>query len=104
MNINQESMVSSQSIKQAFNTAYYCLSDMAVTVLEEQLNCDPSLWDCAWREFDSFASAYLNTAWVYGCGNHSGVLDIDEETAREWFNDRTTIIEFDGGVLVNTNF
>lgn len=87
-------------IRKAFETPYFPLSDTAVVVLEDHLNDDPNLWDCAWREFDSFASAYISTAWVYGCGNHS----IDEQKAKEWFEALTATIEFDGGVLINIGF
>ena len=67
---------------------------------EDNVDFDPIAWSVDWREYQSLQTAYRDLAWTVGGGN----TDIDEESARAWFNDRTTIIEFDGGVLVNMNF
>ena len=92
-------MLTKQAIRKQFDNPYFPLSDSAI---QSELENNHESWDCCWREFDSFASAYLNLSWVFGVWNRPS--EIEESVAKAWFSGLTATIEFADGVLVNTSF
>ena len=65
----------------------------------EEIEFDPVALRCDWWEY----SSALEAAEDYGFkpGQEGDEEDQEKET-REWFRNNTTVIEFDGGVIIGT--
>ena len=66
-----------------------------IVIQESDVEFDYVAWCCEWSEYESFVSAYQALT------NNNNT---DNQTAKAWFEERTTVIEFEGGVLININF
>lgn len=63
--------------------------------LGEEMECDPVAFRCEYSEWETA----LECAAEYGFKVESGSAEQENE-ALEWLQDRTTVIEFDSGIIV----
>lgn len=79
----------------------------------EEIELDPIALRCDWSEYKNYIEAAQDYAGFWGRDGKEwySYYDIDEEIEdeddlinhlREWFNDRTTVIEFDSGVIIQS--
>lgn len=61
--------------------------------LDQDLEFDPIAFCCEWSEYKNYSEAYEDLE-----GRDDD--EMDEEDCQEFFEDRATVIEFDGGVLI----
>lgn len=65
--------------------------------LEEDIEFDPIAWCCEYSEYDSFEGFKNDTGWTDSKGVHEGYENIK---TLDDLRDNTTVIEFDGGIIV----
>jgi hypothetical protein len=61
--------------------------------LDQDLEFDPIAFCCEWSEYPNFSDAY----WDLESRDDD---EMGEEGCRAFFEDRATVIKFDGGVLI----
>lgn len=65
--------------------------------LEQDIEFDPIAWCIEFSEYDSFETFKSDNGWTDSEGEHEGyseIKNIDD------LRDNTTVIEFDGGIIV----
>lgn len=68
--------------------------------LGEDIEMDAVAIRCEWREYETAVEAAEDTGWEYEGDDE----DAKEDAARTWLSEKTSVLEFKGGVVVRTEF
>jgi len=87
------------------NALQQYMDNLSYDDLGENIDFDPIAWCCEYTEYKTSLEAYNQYHGKDAEGEGTAIGDDNtaenaEAQALEWLNDNTTVIEFDGGIIV----